>query len=132
MNAVVMVFVRLRCVMLLVFLLQILTIALSYHLQCSFCHKDDSIADCTQDSHFCLTQKDDGLELKRDHAYFYQVCFNYTLMKTSNACVHFYRSNANCSVQRGAIVTSSCGQSRKYTQNGFTPMRTSGWRIWLQ
>ena len=75
-NAVVMLFVKLRCHVVSI-LLHVPKLTLSYNLLCSFCRKDDSIADCTQDSRF--------LELKCDHAYFYQVCFKHSLIKTSNA-----------------------------------------------
>ena len=37
-------------------------------MQCSFCHKDDTLADSTQDRRFCLAETENGLELKHDHA----------------------------------------------------------------
>ena len=46
---------------------------LGSHMQCSYCHKDDSIADAAQDKTFCLTETDNGIELKKSHTYHYQV-----------------------------------------------------------
>uniref|UniRef100_A0A1X7TU13 Uncharacterized protein n=1 Tax=Amphimedon queenslandica TaxID=400682 RepID=A0A1X7TU13_AMPQE len=41
--------------------------------KCPYCHKTDSIQEANQDSRFCLEEKDGRVELKRDHAYYYQV-----------------------------------------------------------
>ena len=45
-------------------------------MQCPFCHKSDTIDDATEDRGFCVEKLPDGRnQLKRKHAYYYQVCF---------------------------------------------------------
>lgn len=50
--------------------------------QCSYCHKDDCIDDAVQDKTFCLSETENGIELKKSHAYHYQVIItlNYVLI----------------------------------------------------
>ena len=37
--------------------------------QCSYCHKDDCIDDAVQDKRFCLSETENGIELKKSHTY---------------------------------------------------------------
>lgn len=45
------------------------------YFQCPHCKRDTSVSEAAEDSNFCLEELTEGqYQLKRTHAYFYQVC----------------------------------------------------------
>ena len=105
-----------------------------YHMQCSYCHKDDCIAGAAQDETFCLTETDNGIELKRIHAYHYQVIVTSSYVLNYNLeCINMYtcRFNAKCFARNRLIAISCYGQRKRSMWRESTLMSNSGWRIWL-
>ena len=50
-------------------------IHVSMSIQCSYCHRNESIEDAADSSNFCLEHKPEGgFQLRRNHAYYFQVC----------------------------------------------------------
>ena len=110
------------------------TIINHYVLQCPFCHKDSEIADIV-DKRFCLENTCTGekQQLKRDHAYYYQVCtcvYMYDVNTRSLLCTWMYappfsfylhyscRFKHNCIVVEPSTVTSLCTPIKGFTLRG--------------
>ena len=55
-------------------------------LQCPYCKKDVSVSEAAEDTQFCLEElTEGGYQLKRTHAYFYQVCVCFAALL--NICI---------------------------------------------
>ena len=53
-------------------------------MQCPYSHKGESITVSAESPSFCLVNNHGKLELKKDHAYYYQVLFTQVFNPESN------------------------------------------------